>query len=129
MLSWVGARALVPVSGEVDFDALYDAFNARDIEAVLKCLAQDVMWPNGWEGCMLYGRDAVRDYWVRQWAAINPTVTPMGHMIEADGRTAVHVRQVVRGPDGAVLSRSDVIHVYRVMGGLIRSMEIRGEPG
>lgn len=117
------------MTGPVDFDALYDAFNARDIEAVLARLAPDVMWPNGWEGGMLHGRDAVRDYWLRQWAAINPTVTPMGHTIESDGRTAVHVRQVVRGLDGAVLSRGEVIHVYRIVNGLIRFMEIRGGQG
>lgn len=115
------------MSGPVDFDALYDAFNARDIDAVLARLDPDVTWPDGGEGGTLHGRDAVRDYWLRQWAVINPTVTPMGHTIEADGRTAVHVRQVVRGLDGAVLSRGDVIHVYRIRGGLIRSMEIRGE--
>lgn len=113
----------------VDFDALYDAFNRRDIDAVLASLAPDVIWPNGWEGGMLHGRDAVRDYWLRQWAQINPSVTPMGHTIESDGRTAIHVRQVVRGLDGAVLSRGDVIHVYRIMGGLIRSMEIRDGQG
>jgi hypothetical protein len=117
------------MSGQVDFDALYDAFNARNIEAVLECLAQDVMWPNGWEGGMLYGREVVRDYWARQWAAVSPRVTPMGHIIEADGRTAVHVRQTIRGLDGSLLSRGDVIHVYRVIGGLIRSMEIRGGAG
>ena len=109
----------------MDFDALYDAFNARDIEAVLARLHPDVMWPNGWEGGTLFGRQAVRDYWVRQWAEINPSVTPMGHTIESDGRTAIFVRQVVRSLGGEVLSRGDVIHVYRIEEGVIRSMEIR----
>jgi hypothetical protein len=113
----------------VDFEALYDAFNARDIEAVLARLHPDVIWPNGWEGGTLYGRDAVRDYWLRQWAAINPTVTPMGHMIESDGRTAIVVRQVIRDLHGAVLAQGEVVHVYRIEGGLIRSMAIRGGEG
>lgn len=109
----------------IDFDALYDAFNARDIVALLERLHPDVIWPNGWEGGSLLGRDAVRDYWLRQWAEINPRVIPMGHMIQSDGRVAVIVRQVVQGLDGALLSDGEVTHVYRVEDGLIRSMEIR----
>ena len=117
------------MNGMIDINALYDAFNARDIDAVLACLHPDVSWPNGWEGGRLHGRDAVRDYWLRQWAAINPTVTPMGYTLESEGRTAVHVHQIVRALEGAVLSRSDVIHVYRAVDGLIQSMEIRGAQG
>ena len=40
---------------------------------------------------------------------------------------ALALPELVRGLDGTVLSRGDVIHVYRIRGGLIRSMEIRGE--
>jgi ketosteroid isomerase-like protein len=112
-----------------DFDALYDAFNARDLAAVLACLDPDVIWPNGWEGGMLHGREAVRDYWLRQWAEIDPRVTPMGHMIEGDGRIAVDVHQVIRSLDGAELARSRVTHVYRIRDNLIRSMEIRDAHG
>lgn len=52
--------------------ALYDAFNARDIDTVLAAMTQDVDWPNAWEGGRVHGRDAVRSYWTRQWAEINP---------------------------------------------------------
>ncbi|MDQ2842107.1 MAG: nuclear transport factor 2 family protein, partial [Acidobacteriota bacterium] len=48
---------------------LYAAFNARNIDAVLPALHPDVDWPNGWEGGRMRGRDAVRAYWTRQWAA------------------------------------------------------------
>ncbi|MGH3918205.1 MAG: hypothetical protein ACRDSG_04055 [Pseudonocardiaceae bacterium] len=36
-------------------------------------MTHDVDWPNGWEG----GRDAVRDYWQRQWAAVDSTAEPI----------------------------------------------------
>lgn len=117
------------MSGLLDIHALYDAFNARDIDTVLAFLAPNVVWPNGWEGGKLHGRAEVRDYWLRQWEAINPTVTPMGNTLESDGRTAVHVHQIVRDLDGVVLSRGEVIHVYRAVNGLIQSMEIRGGQG
>jgi len=46
--------------------ALYAAFNARDIDAVLAAMTEDVDWPNAWEGGRLSGRAAVRNYWTRQ---------------------------------------------------------------
>jgi nuclear transport factor 2 (NTF2) superfamily protein len=46
---------------------VYDRFNARDMEAVLACLHENVMWANGMEGGHVHGRDGVRNYWTRQW--------------------------------------------------------------
>jgi ketosteroid isomerase-like protein len=103
----------------------YAAFNARDIEAVLAAMHPDVDWPNGWEGGRVRGHDQVRDYWTRQWAAIDPTVEPVGFSTDREGRVVVSVHQVVRDLDGRVLSDGMVAHVYRIEDGLIRSMEIR----
>jgi ketosteroid isomerase-like protein len=103
----------------------YAAFNARDIEAVLAAMHPDVDWPNGWEGGRVRGQDQVRDYWTREWAAIDPTVEPVGFSTDREGRMVVSVHQVVRDLDGRVLSDGMVAHVYRIEDGLIRSMEIR----
>ncbi len=48
---------------------VYDAFNRRDIDAALARMHPDVDWPNAWEGGRVHGRDAVRAYWERQFAA------------------------------------------------------------
>ena len=40
-----------------DFDSLYAAFNARDIDAALAGMHPEVDWPNGWEGGRVHGRD------------------------------------------------------------------------
>jgi hypothetical protein len=37
--------------------ALYDAFNARDLDAALAAMHPEVDWPNGWEGGRVFGRD------------------------------------------------------------------------
>ena len=105
---------------------LYGAFNARDVDTVLRALAPDVVWPNGWEGGVVRGHEQVRDYWKRQWAEIDPTVEPVGFRGEQDGRVAVTVRQVVRDLGGAVLVEGRVEHVYRFAGGLVHALEIRG---
>src|SRR5215212_3447288 len=107
------------MSREERLGALYRAFNARDIEAVLAALADGVHWPNAWEGGGLVGHAAVRDYWRRQWQEIDPIVTPVAVEERSDGAVAVRVHQVVRALDGTILSEGDVVHVYRFDGQLI----------
>jgi nuclear transport factor 2 (NTF2) superfamily protein len=106
-------------------ERLYEQFNARDIDAVLARLTDDVDWPNGWEGGYLRGRDEVRDYWTRQWAEIDGTVTPEGFSTQPDGRIDVTVHQVVRSLDGQLQSDSTVHHVYRLRDDQVEHMEIR----
>ena len=103
----------------------YAAFNARDAETVLAAMHPDVDWPNGLDGGREVGRAAVREYWARQWSAIDPRVEPRGFAIEPDGRVAVTVHQVVRDLAGSVLRESVVRHVYTFRDGLIAAMEIR----
>src|SRR5262245_61781944 len=107
---------------------LYSAFNARDIEAVLAAMSDDVDWPNAWEGGRLAGREAVRGYWVRQWAAIDPHVQPLAVTERADGRVAVDVLQTVRSLDGAILAEGSVVHVYAFSGDLISRMDVEEAP-
>lgn len=107
----------------------YDAFNERDIDVLLAAMVEDVDWPNGWEGGRERGRDAVRAYWTRQWAAIDPRVTPVAFTTRPDGRVAVDVHQVVRGLDGAVLNDGHVLHVYELHDGRVARMDIEQPAG
>ena len=105
--------------------ALYDAFNARDVEAVIAAMQPDVDWPNAWEGGRLHGHAAVRDYWARQFAAIDPRVEPQAFATRDDGRIAVEVHQVVRSrQSGEVLSDRTVTHVYALRDGLVERMDV-----
>lgn len=106
-------------------ERLYAAFNARDLEAALAEMQADVIWPNGMEGGYVYGRAGIREYWTRQWAMIDPHVDPVAVEVDAAGQIVVWVHQVVRDLNGAVLSDHDVVHVYVIEDGLVRSMEIR----
>ena len=110
---------------EAVLERTYAAFNARDIDAVLAMMHPDVVWPNGMEGGTVVGHAAVRAYWTRQWGLIDPRVEPRGFAVEADGRVAVAVHQVVRDLTGTVLKQVMVQLVYAFAGGLITSMEIR----
>jgi hypothetical protein len=103
--------------------AVYAAFNRREIDIVLAALAPEVDWPNGMEGGRVHGRDQVRAYWTRQWAALDPHVEPL-RMNDIAGRTVVEVHQVVRDLDGTVLVDQIVRHKYLIQNGLIARMDI-----
>ena len=104
--------------------SLSDASNARDIDAVLAAMTDDVDWPNAWEGGRLHGPDAVRDYWTRQWAAIDPRVDPTLITPRGDGRIEVEVHQVVRDLDGGLIDDGVVVHVYELRSGRVAWMDV-----
>jgi ketosteroid isomerase-like protein len=117
-----GARA---PEAEETLRAAYRAFNARDIEAAVALMHPEVDWPNAWEGGRIVGRDAVRDYWTRQFAAISSRVEPQGFAREPDGSVTVEVHQVVHDAhSGELLSDSRVRHRYRLRGGLVVRMDV-----
>jgi len=103
---------------------LYTAFNARNVEAVLAALSDDVVWPNAWEGGVVHGRAAVRGYWLRQWAEIDPHVEPIAMTRRDDGRIAVDVHQVVLTIDGDPVGDHRVVHVYAMRDGLVTRMDV-----
>ena len=104
---------------------MYAGFNGRDIDAVLAAMTEDVDWPNAWEGGRLRGQDAVRDYWTRQWAQIDPRVDPVEIAPRPDGRVAVEVDQVVRDLGGEVVASGRVVHVYELRDGLVARMDVQ----
>jgi hypothetical protein len=124
------AAARVLAGGGPDPDtisALYDAFNARDIDALLAQFAPDVDWPDAWHGGRVVGRDAVRTYWLGQWEVIDSQVHPRRVRELPDGRVEVLVEQEVRDRDGDLLGRAFVLHTYTFTGPLISRMDV-GDP-
>jgi hypothetical protein len=103
---------------------LYDAFNARDVEAALAAVTEDVDWPNAWEGGRVNGKDAMRSYWTRQWAEIDPRVEPVEVAELDDGRVAVAVEQTVLDLDGGLIAKRSVRHVYTLRDGLVARMDV-----
>jgi hypothetical protein len=120
-----------PTTNDVDsscqeiLEQAYEAFNARNIEAALACMDPDVEWPNGMEGGYVYGHKGVHDYWVRQWNMIDPHVDPVHFSNCEDGNIMVDVHQVVRDLEGNIILDETVHHVYLILQGSIKRMEIR----
>ncbi|KQY21743.1 nuclear transport factor 2 family protein [Rhizobium sp. Root483D2] len=111
---------------------IYQSFNARDIDGVLSVLSEDVAWANGMDGGHVHGREAVRDYWTRQWAVVNPHVVPVAFDDSEDGVLAVEVIQSVFDLNGQPLEGQThglkdktVTHIFRTEGEKIVRFDIQ----
>jgi len=110
---------------------IYDCFNRRDIGGVLAALTDDVAWANGMDGGHVHGREAVRNYWTRQWAVVSPHVEPVAFQPTEEGNIAVEVIQTIKDLDGRPLAESHgladktVVHLFRLDSGKITRFDIQ----
>lgn len=111
---------------------IYHSFNARDIDGVLAVLSDDIAWANGMDGGHVHGREAVRDYWTRQWAVVSPHVEPVMFDDSEDGVVAVEVIQSVFDLNGQPLEGQThglkdktVTHIFRMEGDKIVRFDIQ----
>ena len=102
----------------------YAYFNERNIDAVLGLMHVNVEWPNGWEGGYVFGKDAVKNYWLRQWKELNPAVFPVKVVLLPGDSVAVDVHQVVKDMKGDLIMDGMIRHNYFFEKGLIKRMEI-----
>lgn len=102
----------------------YAAFNARDIDTALSTMHENIQWPKAFEGGYVTGKEAIREYWTRQWSEINPNVAPVGFNDREDGSLEVVVQQKVMDLDGNILFDGVVKHIYSLEDGLLRRMDI-----
>ena len=103
----------------------YQHFNDRNIHATLAMMHPEVDWPNGMEGGIEHGHEAVRNYWTRQWKILDPHVEPVAFNRLEDGRFDLTVHQVVQDMEGNVLVNQIIHHIYTFEDGLIKAMEIQ----
>lgn len=118
-----------------DLDTLkqmYARFNARDMNGVLACLTEDVVWANGMDGGHEHGCDALRACWTRQWAMLRGQVEPVGFSESPDGAIVASVRQTILDLDGKPLegqthglTDKTVQHVFRFHDGKVARFDIR----
>jgi nuclear transport factor 2 (NTF2) superfamily protein len=114
------------MSTEVEFlKRVYDRFNARDMDAALAAMHEDVVWANAMEGGYVQGREQVRRYWTRQWEMINPHVEPIAFTTNPEGAIVVEVHTIVHDLDRVLLADKIVGHVFRIENGLIVRFDIR----
>ena len=103
---------------------LYEAFNKREIETLISQMRPDVKWANGLEGGFVYGRDAVREYWTKQFEVIQPQLETLKFETDENHRHVVTVHQIIRDLQGNLLADVTVHQIFTIEDGLISLYEI-----
>jgi hypothetical protein len=121
----------VPAAQEALLRRMYEVFATDERDAfVPRCLAPEVDWPNMLDGGRLDGREAVRAYWARQFAAGHPLVRLEGLRSDGLAGAVVTVRLGVRDASGERWAGETVEHVYRFgEDGLVVRMDVREGSG
>jgi hypothetical protein len=117
----------VPAAREALLRRMYEVFSTEERDAfVSRCLSPDVDWPNVLDGVRLHGREQVRAYWSRQFAAGHPLVQLEGLGLDADGaRVVATVRPGQRTAAGDQWADGTVEHVYAFgADGLVSRMDV-----
>jgi hypothetical protein len=108
---------------------MYAAFNRRDVDGTLAWMSENVSWPKASEGGRVVGKQAIREYWTRQWAEFDPLVNVLDVIDRQSGVTDVKVHQLVKDRQGNVLSDTELWHVYSISDGLIARMDVKDNEG
>ena len=95
------------------FEVLYKNFNDRNIDTVIAEMTPDIQWANGMEGGYVYGHEAVKDYWTRQFQLVSSKVIPLEIKKQND---VVHIKvhQVVHDIYGELLADEMVEHIFHL---------------
>ena len=115
----------IPSQTEQFFRELYDAFNARELDAGLAGMHPDVNWPNMIEGGREHGHAAVKAYWQKQFETTDPRAELQRVTSIGDDQVVVDVHTIVRDKSGEVIADAMVQHVYTLRDGLIERMDVR----
>ena len=105
-------------------ETLYDAFNKREFETIFAMMQPDVKWANGMDGGFIYGRDAVREYWRKQFEVTQGQLEPLKFETDENNRSIVTVHLIVRDLQGNVLVARTVKQMFTIENGLISLFEI-----
>jgi len=102
---------------------LYGAFNSRDIESALLLMQPDVVWANGIDGGYVHGTECVREYWLKQWSAIDSYVEILAVRQTTDRSASVDVHLTAFQLGGEKLFDTVARHVFYFQDGLIQRFE------
>jgi GNAT superfamily N-acetyltransferase len=97
----------------------YRSFDARDVDALLADMVDDVDWPDVAAGARLRGHAPVRRYWEAQFETTDPRVEPLAFDVDRRGRWVVTVHQRVGDRE------LEVEHVYSFRDGKVARMDVR----
>ena len=112
------------ISNQQFLQSLYEAFNRGEIETIISVMHPDVKWANGVEGGFVYGRDAVREYWINQYKVIQVQLEILKFEIDENDRNVITVHQIVKDLQGNLLADVTIQQIFTIENSLISLYEI-----
>jgi len=119
----------IAVNTEELISQAYSSFNKKDIDGTLALMSENVSWPKASEGGRVVGKQAIREYWTRQWTEFDGQVHVLEVIDREAGKTEVKVHQVVKNLKGELLSDTELWHIYVIQNSLIERMDIKEADG
>ncbi|WGM39419.1 nuclear transport factor 2 family protein [Caulobacter sp. NIBR1757] len=92
-------------------EALYEAYNRRDVAAMVADLDPQAEWMDMLQGVPIKGREAIGAYWTAQFKLMDIEVSPLTFDPLPDGRMVVTAAQTMKKPDGTLWGNERVTHV------------------
>lgn len=102
---------------------LFDAFNARNLEAARALIHPEADWPDVFSEGRLQGRDQVLSMWSEQFRQFSPECFLIEMTALPDGRRRVRTNHVVRNLDGKVFTDEQATMTYEFRDGLIARID------
>lgn len=107
---------------EAILERAYLLFNARDVNALLAMMTDDIEWPDVANGVVLRDKDAIRSYWEGQFAVADPQVQPTEFIPVEDDLVAVVDQRVLDRRGEPITEPTVVFHRYSFRDELVRRM-------
>lgn len=104
--------------------ALYEAFDRKDVPAMVATLHPDASWHNMLGPDRLEGAEVIGRMWAEQITRFEVQVSPIALTLEADGSLLAEAYFVIRGINGRLFTEEKGTQRYRFRDGLIVWMEL-----
>jgi hypothetical protein len=84
-------------------------------------MRDDVSWPKASEGGRVVGKQAIREYWTRQWAEFDPIVNVLEVIDRESGVHDVKVHQLVKDLKGNITKTIPIFAISRFQKRLLKN--------
>ena len=115
------------MAGDFDRVALIrlavERFNTRDIDALVTLLHPMAEWPDLMDDKLIWGREAVRDYWERQLSVVSPHLTPHDFTPVGDDLVVASTQRVLDRETGVdLMPVTEIVQRFSFRDGLIAKL-------
>lgn len=108
---------------------LFDAINARDLDAIMDCYAADARLQDKLEDGHLVGVEDIRAHFEHLFATLQVTLAMRDYAFEPDDRVRARLQVEARGANGHLWQDSGVTAWYRLHAGRIVEQDIDDSGG